>query len=168
MINLKNITPEMKAKCTSRADRYLDTVRFSGVELIRTIMNELPEEAVLIGANMINAYRRNDRTEHLDMTPASYIIYTLDDFIVNLEFGHFWMFEGVQATAYPIVDVKYRTTRYGISFAVDVQGGVLELIEAARNPKRIYDQMELIKADSKQDLAYINDLREVTETIYIG
>lgn len=175
MINLQNITPEMKEKCTVKADRYLDTLAFDAVELLRSVMNELPSEAVLIGANIINAYRRGDESEHIDMTPQSYIVYTLNNFIIYLEFGHFWAFEGVMMTAYPIVNGTYQKTRYPIDINVGTPGGILELIALAKDPNRVYEKMVPIKIKryrnafrDTENVRYTSQVHEATGTFYIG
>lgn len=167
MINMKNITPEMKEQCGEDSRRFLDTVRFSAVELIRSIMNELPPEAVLVSANMINACRRDDPKECISFTPETFIRYTLNDYVVYIEFGHFWMFEGVMIDAYPIKNGVYQSDKYGMYFPVDRKEGILELIELAKNPKAVYDMMDFIVPVSKSDSDYVNAKRKVETAIYI-
>lgn len=167
MINTSHIDEKIKLKCKENGNRYLRHIDFLAVKTLRQLMEALPSDAVLIGANLINAVDRNDKNGIINpimCTPKSYIKYTLNNYVIYLEFGYFWMFEGVSLSAYPIVNDHYQIDRYSINVLSNPSFD--ELFELALNPRKIYyEQMPVIPYKSS-NIAYIDHKRSIKPTFY--
>lgn len=177
MMNLSNINNDLIKKCNETGNRYFDSIDYEGVRLLKSLINNLPEEAVLIGANLVNAYQRHDESEPdglIEVTPKSYIHYTLNNYIVYIEFGHFWIFEGVSINAYPIKNGTYKTNKYPLSFKINNDFDLVNLVKLASDPEEINKTMETIKLNhrngkpDKDNILYVNRIRKIETQFYIG
>lgn len=104
-------------------DRYLGTMEWEGAKALCTIWEALEKEgAELVGCNWINAVNRYDQSERIDNTPESYIKYLLGDYVVYLEFHHFWAFEGPSLTVEKVTEDSKGKCYHALHYKENVEG----------------------------------------------
>ena len=143
---------EIKTKCEVSGNRFLDSIDYEATKILRRVIDEITNEAELIQGDIINAYRRQPTGEPdnlIPLTPESFIKYRLNDYIVSLEFNHFWLFDGVMLSAYPIVNNGYKATKYPTYVPVDDENCIKNLIRFANNPSFINAMMVTIPVRHK-------------------
>lgn len=167
MKNLNELKKEYFADVEKKGKRYLNSIDFEATKTLNKIVNEL-KNAELIGASFIQAIKRDEQEIKIDFTPNTYISYILNDYIVYLEFGHFWIFEGVHISAYPIKDNEYyQTNKYPMYKIINNDDDLMELINILKDPKVINETMENIPQRKKDDKEYCNRKRKIEKRFYI-
>lgn len=153
MINKEHITPEILQKLEEVGPCYLNEYEVKGITYLMEIMNRLPERATLISSNLVNVIRR----ENLDLpmlkgVPRSYIEYTLNDFIVYVQFGHLWNFEGVMVHASKITNNRYNKTKYLDYIPVTGEESFEALLHLLSDPQKLYNRLEFIEGGASPTL----------------
>ena len=149
MINKEHITPEILQKLEEVGPFYLNEYQVKGITYLVEIMNRLPGRATLTSSNLVNVIRR----ENLDLpmlkgVPRSYIEYTLNDFVVYVQFGDLWAFEGVMVHACKITNNRYSQTKYLDYIPVTGEESFEALLHLLLDPQKLYNKLESIKGEA--------------------
>ena len=71
---------EIKTKCEVSGNRFLDSIDYEATKILRRVIDDITNDAELIGGNIINAHHRTNITKPFQVmteTPESYIKYVL-------------------------------------------------------------------------------------------
>ena len=167
---------EIIKKCDVSGNRYLDSINYEATKILRRVIEGITNDAELIGGDIINAHHRTNITKPLQMiplTPESYIKYVLNGYVVYVEFNHFWLFDGVMVSAYPIVNDGYKSNKYPIYVNVDNENGIKNLITLLNNPTILNVLMEKIPVRhkngrlNKENIEYTTRFRPIEVRFYV-
>ena len=167
---------EITKKCEVSGNRYLTPIDYEATKILRRVIEEITVDAELIGGNIINAHNRTNIKKPFQViteTPESYIKYVLNGYVVYVEFNHFWLFDGVMVSAYPIVSNGYKASKYPIYVTVDDDYGIKNLIRLANNPTIINEKMAPIPVKhkngrpDKENIEYTTRVRPIEVRFYV-
>ena len=161
-----NLTDDEKSLCKNC---YLDSVDYHAAKLLAKLVQDLPDEAELMGAMLINACRRDGSADVILHTPKNYILYKLNGYFVHVWFPHLWMFGGVYIDAQPMNEVgdSFKRTRYPLTVLPGLNGLSETLLQYAQNPHATYSQQEAIRLRSALDREYVTRPRKIERKISI-
>jgi hypothetical protein len=152
-----NLTDEVKKKCAENGDRYLRSVEYNAAKLLHKIVEDLPDEARLVSANIINAMLRDaDKSvrasTRITQTPESFIRYLLNDYSIYVEFGTFWVFDGVMVQSEPIMENgKYKQNRYPTFVHLQNDDDLEALIESLKDPEKLHNAQKPVRLQKGEE-----------------
>lgn len=157
---------------------YFDSIDYAAIQHLSKIATALENAgAEIVSCSLVNAYQRKPDHGYLEdslipATPKSWIGFTYRGHICSVAFEHFWIFEGVSVSAYPVVDGVWYNTKYRSSFQLTEEPDWTEkLIAVLLDPASLYASMETIRVarngrQKASDLEYVSRKRFVERTFY--
>ena len=127
----------------------------------------------LIGANFIKLVDYDTKEEAPTIQPESYITIKNDKYVIYIQFGHFWIFDGVQININKINEdgktycVKHYADNYiNISNASTPQDIAELIIEQLKDIDNAYNKQYPIQITSKSDTEYTQRKRKIKNSFY--
>lgn len=151
-MNTEHLTLEILEEMKKKPFMSLNAYRMLPMINLRAIMEALPEEAVLVGANLTNV-RSLETNKEYAATPKSYISYVLNGYYVYIQLSDLWFFEGAMVRA-ELINKKGRVlkqTKYLKYIDAHNELAVKHLIELAKTPDILYDELESIPQSMIQE-----------------
>ena len=161
----KIINKEAKKMKKELETLYFDSIDFKAIETTNKLVKELEklQGFELVSCKKLNAIYLHDHSKKIDNCIDKWFGFTLNNYYVYIEFGYFWIFEGIDIKAFPIKNNAYKIDKYNLKFKND---NFQDLLQLLKEPEKINAQQECIYGNSQETKNYITRNRKIEKHIY--
>ena len=150
---------------------YFDSVDWELVKLANSLVKQLPERAEMVAYHACHAFERNG-SESIEYSVGTWFTFTLDGWKIDFMPNYNWLFEGINLSAYQIIDGAYRTDCYPLTMQYDLENDNRDaFIELLLTPELLHSKQVRIvggrtNKERESNQEYVSRKRKIEHTVY--